>query len=211
MRRKLGGLPLIAEDLGLLIPEVKELRDRFALPGMKILQFAFGDDAEADNYKPHNYPRRSIVYTGTHDNDTTVGWFADAGSASSTRSQEQIRAEREHTLRYLVSDGREIHWDMIRAAMASVADTAIFPLQDVLGLGSEHRMNRPGVGEGNWEWRFREGALTPAIAERLRLLTETYGRVASAPAAGARAPRRKMKSATPRSTPPSARRRGARA
>ena len=180
LRRKLGGLPLIAEDLGLLIPEVKKLRDRFDLPGMKILQFAFGDDAEADNYKPHNYPRRSIVYTGTHDNDTTVGWFADAGSASSTRSPAQIRAEREHTLRYLVSDGREIHWDMIRAAMASVSDTAIFPLQDVLGLGSGHRMNRPGVAKGNWEWRFRDGELTPAIAERLRVLADTYGRGARA-------------------------------
>lgn len=185
LEKKLGHLPFIAEDLGLVIPEVKALRDRFSLPGMKVLQFAFGDDAEADAYKPHNYDANAVVYTGTHDNDTTVGWFEDRGGASSTRSAEQIDRERAFALRYLASDGREIHWDMIRAAHASVARTAIVPLQDVLGLGTAHRMNVPGVGTGNWEWRFE--ALPAAAMERLALLTETYGRVPAARPAEARA------------------------
>ena len=173
--RKLGSLPLIAEDLGLVIPEVKALRDRFELPGMKVLQFAFGDDAEADAYKPHNHVARSVVYTGTHDNDTTVGWFEDQGGPSSTRTPEQIARERAFALRYLATDGREIHWAMIRAAHASVARTAIVPLQDVLGLGTEHRMNVPGTASGNWEWRFE--SVPEADFERLAQMTETYGRV----------------------------------
>lgn len=176
VRAGLGKVELIAEDLGVLLPEVKELRDRFELPGMRVLQFAFGSDPEAENYRPHSYPRDCIVYTGTHDNDTTVGWFSDHGSASSTRSQAEIAAERAFTLRYLASDGREIHWDMIRLALMSVANTAIFPAQDVLGLGSEARMNMPGTSEGNWEWRLTPGALNSRVAERLRILTETYGR-----------------------------------
>lgn len=178
MARLLGELPFIAEDLGVVTPDVKALRDRFALPGMRVLQFAFGDDAEAENYLPHSYARHCVVYTGTHDNDTTVGWFHDEASGSSTRSREQIRRERAFALRYLSSDGREIHWDMIRAALASVADTAIVPLQDVLGLGSESRMNRPGTASGNWAWRFAHTALTDGTAERLALLTATYGRTA---------------------------------
>ena len=177
LQKELGTpLPLIAEDLGLVIPPVKALRDQFALPGMKVLQFAFGDDTEADAYKPHNFPRHAVVYTGTHDNDTTSGWWNDQGSASSTRSREQIERERAFTLRYLGSDGREIHWDMIRAAYSSVAELALVPLQDVLGLGTEARMNRPGVAEGNWEWRFRERDLTPDHATRLRTLAETFQR-----------------------------------
>ena len=181
LQKRLGGLPLIAEDLGLLIPEVKELRDRFALPGMKVLQFAFGDDAEADAYKPHNHIQNSVVYTGTHDNDTTVGWFEDRGGNASTRKPVQIARERAFALRYLASEGREIHWDMIRAALASVAHTAIVPLQDVLGLGSAHRMNVPGVATGNWEWRFEQ--IPEAAIERLAILTETFGRApASTPA-----------------------------
>ena len=172
--RKLGALPLIAEDLGLVIPEVKQLRDRLGLPGMKVLQFAFGDDAEADAYKPHNHVPHSFVYTGTHDNDTVVGWFSDRGGSSSTRTPEQIARECAFALRYLASDGREIHWDMIRAAYSSVARTAIVPLQDVLGLGSAHRMNVPGTATGNWEWRFE--TLPERAFDRLAVLTETFGR-----------------------------------
>jgi 4-alpha-glucanotransferase len=181
VRRGMGKLELIAEDLGVLIPEVKQLRDGAGLPGMRVLQFAFGNDPEAENYQPHRFPRECVVYTGTHDNDTTVGWFNDRGSSSSTRSRQEIEAERAFTLRYLASDGREIHWDMIRAALLSVAHTALFPMQDVLGHGSEARMNMPGTSTGNWGWRLAPGALDAKVAERLRVLTETYGRNPRAP------------------------------
>jgi 4-alpha-glucanotransferase len=175
VRRRLGGLPFIAEDLGLVVPQVVSLREKFGLPGMCVLQFAFGDDGGTEEYRPYRHQRRSVVYTGTHDNDTTVGWFKSLAEGGRGRSL---------VLRYLGTDGREIHWDFIRLALASVADTAIFPLQDVLGLGSEARMNRPGVGAGNWEWRFPEGALGSEVVERLGLLTETYGRKTARPAGG---------------------------
>jgi 4-alpha-glucanotransferase len=181
VKKKLGALPLIAEDLGAVTEEVKALRDRFKLPGIRVLQFAFGTDVSASDFLPYNYPRRAVVYTGTHDNDTTVGWFHDPGGSSSTRSEAQIERERRAALDYLGTDGREIHWDMIRAALGSVAATVILPAQDVLGLGSEARMNRPGLGEGNWEWRLSQGALDPQIAARLSRLTQIYGRSASAP------------------------------
>ena len=171
----LGPVELIAEDLGMVTHEVRALRDRFDLPGMQVLQFAFGLDPEARNYQPHRFRRRSIVYTGTHDNDTTAGWWADQGSESSTRSPEQIEREREFVKVYLGSNGREIHWDMIRAALASPADVAIIPAQDLLGLGSEARMNRPGVAEGNWLWRLKR-PLSPSLCRRLRVLTEAFER-----------------------------------
>jgi 4-alpha-glucanotransferase len=181
LQRELGSLPLIAEDLGAVTDQVKALRDRFRLPGIKILQFAFGTDPSAPDFLPHNYRRRSVVYTGTHDNDTTVGWFRAQADSSSTRSAEQIDAERAAVLAYLgVDDGTEIHWDMIRMCMLSVADTAIFPLQDVLGLGSESRMNQPGRADGNWEWRVAQGAINASLAERLATLTRCYGRQPSA-------------------------------
>jgi 4-alpha-glucanotransferase len=176
LRAALGPLPLIAEDLGVVTPEVKALRDRLGLPGMRVLQFAFGDDPEADSYKPHNYPRRCVVYTGTHDNDTTVGWFRDRGSGRSTRGRAAIAAERAAALRYLGSDGREIHWDLIRVALGSVADLAIVPAQDLLGLGSAARMNRPGTASGNWRWRLQPGALDAALAARLARLAEASHR-----------------------------------
>jgi 4-alpha-glucanotransferase len=132
-----------------------------------VLQFAFGTDVQAPDFQPHNFVRRAVVYTGTHDNDTTVGWFNDQGGEDSPRSPEQAQAERDGCLRYLGTEGSEIHWDMIRLALMSVADLAVFPLQDLLGLGSEARMNRPGTGSGNWNWRFNDGALKDAIAERL--------------------------------------------
>jgi 4-alpha-glucanotransferase len=176
VQKALGDLPLIAEDLGVVAPDVFALRDRFGFPGIKVLQFAFGTDPYAYTFLPHNYPRNAVVYTGTHDNDTTVGWFRDAGGGWSTRTPAETEAEREKALAYLGTTGQEIHWDMIRAALGSVANVAIVPLQDVLGLGSESRMNRPGKESGNWTWRFAANALTPSIERRLATLTRTYGR-----------------------------------
>lgn len=169
-------LPLIAEDLGPVTPEVFALRDALGLPGLKILQFAFGDDPQAESFLPHNYERNAVVYTGTHDNDTLLGWWRDAGGESSTRTPAQIVRERATALRYLGGNPRHIAWKMIRLAMLSVARFAIFPLQDILELGSRARMNRPGTVDGNWEWRTR--SLPPDRAERLAELSSTYGRTA---------------------------------
>lgn len=177
-REALGPLPFVAENLGVITPEVEALREQFDLPGMAILQFAFGTDPQAPDFKPHNYPRNRVAYTGTHDNDTTVGWWT-SGIGHSTRSEADLVSEREFALRYLGArdSGREIHWEFIRAVLASVADSAIVPVQDVLGLGSEARMNEPGTASGNWRWRLAPEALTPAIAQRLGALAETYDRV----------------------------------
>jgi 4-alpha-glucanotransferase len=175
IKKALGDLPIIAEDLGVITPDVERLRDDFGLPGMRILQFAFGGDA-LNLDLPHNYIKNSVVYTGTHDNDTTVGWFTSVAGEGSTRNHEQIERERAFCLAYLNSNGQEIHWDFIRALLASVADTAIVPLQDLLGLGTEARMNLPNSTSGNWAWRYRKGALTSEIKERLKKLTEVYGR-----------------------------------
>jgi 4-alpha-glucanotransferase len=148
---------------------------------MKVLQFAFGElDSE---HLPHHHVSNSVVYTGTHDNDTTVGWW-NSGTGKTTRRREEVERERAFCLRYLGSDGSSIHWDLIRCAMASPADTAIFPLQDVLGLGTEARMNLPGRPEGNWRWRYVDGALTAEVRERLRMLTQTYGRATQAAGGG---------------------------
>jgi 4-alpha-glucanotransferase len=172
---KMGDLPLIAEDLGVITPDVEALRDEFGFPGMRILQFAFrGDTGNLD--LPHNYTSNTIVYTGTHDNDTTVGWFNSKAGTGSTRSAEQIESERAWCLRYLKSDGSEINWDFIEAAFRSAARMALAPLQDVLGLGSEARMNLPATQEGNWKWRFSADALTKEVSDRLRELAEFYNR-----------------------------------
>jgi len=176
IRKALGDVPIIAEDLGLITPEVDALRERLGLPGMRVLQFAFGNDFKAEDYRPHNYPRNCVVYTGTHDNNTTIGWFREEVLDDTTQSREVREAERRLALKYMGSDGREVNWDFIRLALMSVADTAIIPLQDVLGLGSEARMNRPATSEGNWVWRFRRGMLTGEIKNRLRELTTIYGR-----------------------------------
>jgi 4-alpha-glucanotransferase len=173
----LGTLPVIAEDLGVITPEVEALRDEFALPGMKILQMAFGADPKAASYQPHNHPQNCVVYTATHDHNTTVGWFTAEPGRETTQSRDEIHAERALALKYLGTDGREIHWDVIRLAMSSVAKLAIFPLQDVLGLGTEARMNRPGAARGNWEWRFGGGALEEGHAARLRDLGRLYDRL----------------------------------
>ncbi|MDT4895307.1 MAG: 4-alpha-glucanotransferase [Acidobacteriota bacterium] len=171
----LGDLPIIAEDLGVITPDVEALRDDFGLPGMRILQFAFGGDT-LNHDLPHNYIKNCVVYTGTHDNDTTLGWFTSVAGEGSTRDSEQIERERQFCLNYLNTDGREIHWDFIRAVLASVADTAIIPLQDLLGLGTEARMNLPNSTSGNWGWRYKAGALNDELGERLKKLTQVYGR-----------------------------------
>lgn len=181
LRDGLGGLPIVAENLGVITPEVEGLREGFGLPGMAILQFAFGADGSAENFKPHNHTRDLVVYTGTHDNDTIVGWWR-AGIGDSTRTAEMVEREKARCLGYLGSDGHEIHWDFVRAAIASVADTAMLPVQDVLGLGNEARMNLPSRASGNWKWRFRKKQLTPQIAARLRDLATLYGRMALAEA-----------------------------
>lgn len=174
--RELGDLPIIAENLGVITPEVEALRKRYGFPGMAILQFAFGTDPQAPSFQPHNYNRDLVVYTGTHDNDTTIGWWTSAGIGDSTRTQKEIEEERQFALKYLGTDGREINWTFIRTVLASVADIAIIPLQDVLGLGSEARMNLPARPSGNWRWRYRPEMLTEEIQDRLGELTRIYDR-----------------------------------
>jgi 4-alpha-glucanotransferase len=164
VRAAFGDLPVIAEDLGHITPGVVALRDWLELPGMKILQFAFGGSARHP-YLPHNHVKNCVVYTGTHDNDTTRGWYAS------------LTAKERHLVRrYLGVDGSDIAWDLIRAGYASVADTFIAPLQDVLDLGPEARMNHPGRPAGNWTWRLRSEQLTAAVRDRLKELVVTYGR-----------------------------------
>jgi 4-alpha-glucanotransferase len=182
----LGTLPLVAENLGVITPEVEGLRRRFGLPGMAILQFAFGNDPQAPTFQPHNYERDTVAYTGTHDNDTVMGWWR-GGAGDSVRSADDVEREKAFAREYLGTDGREMSWVMIRALLASVAETAIVPLQDVLGLGSEARMNLPGRAHGNWRWRLTGGSLTDEIRDRLRRMAELYGRAASAPAPEAKA------------------------
>ena len=172
LTKTLGELPIIAENLGVITPDVEGLREEFGFPGMRVLQFAFGSDS-ANVHLPHNYTRDAVVYTGTHDNDTTVGWFASLGD------DEANQTEREFCLKYLPSDGREINWDLIRTALSSVADTAIIPLQDVLGLAGQARMNLPASEHGNWSWRFKAEVMTNDVASRLKESTETYGRTRS--------------------------------
>lgn len=176
VRTALGDPPIVAETLGVITPEVELLREKFGFPGMGVLQFAFGVDPQAPEFMPHNFLRHFVVYTGTHDNDTTLGWWTNSDPRSSTRSAENIRREREFALKYLGTDGQEMNWVFIRAILASVASLAITPVQDILGLGTEARMNLPGTRSGNWRWRFTREQLTPAIAKRLRELTEIYQR-----------------------------------
>lgn len=166
LNETLGKLPIIAEDLGIITPDVEALRDQFEFPGMKILQFAF-DSGSGNPYLPHSYPTPNcVVYTGTHDNNTTVGWFGERAHDA----QDIVR-------QYLGSYGPfGIQWDLIRLAWSSVANQAIIPLQDLLGLGTDCRMNLPSSAEGNWEWRYLPEGLTPDLGDRLRWMTEIYGR-----------------------------------
>ncbi|HKP13926.1 MAG TPA: 4-alpha-glucanotransferase, partial [Blastocatellia bacterium] len=158
LRDGLGDIAVIAEDLGTITPDVHALRDDLGLPGMRVLQFAFGGTSD-NTHLPHNYVPNTVVYTGTHDNDTVVGWYDMRAGEGSTLNAEQIERERDYCRKYLDTDGAEINWEFIRAAMASVADIAIIQLQDVLGVGSEARMNVPASEQGNWGWRYTEGAL----------------------------------------------------
>ena len=168
LKESLGKLPVLAEDLGVITPEVEELRDQFEFPGMKILHFAFGS-GPGSPYLPFNYPRNCVVYTGTHDNNTTVGWFNQLSDY-----------EKGDFLSYLGCTSSEgIHWDLIRLALSSVGNQTIIPLQDVLGLGAEARMNVPSQAEGNWGWRYQPDALPEELRHRLKALTETYGRAPS--------------------------------
>lgn len=160
--------PIIAEDLGLITPDVREVLKNFGFPGMKVLLFAFGEDNPLHPYLPHTYEKNCVVYTGTHDNNTVKGWF----------EKEAKSEDKKRLFNYL---GREVnieqlHWELIRIAMMSVANIVIFPLQDILGLGEEARMNRPSFVKGNWQWRFLPEQLTPSLAKRLLTITEIYGR-----------------------------------
>ncbi len=175
LEHALGPLPFIAENLGVITPEVEALRQRFRLPGMAILQFAFGDDPQSRSFRPHNYVRDTVAYTGTHDNDTAMGWWL-GGAGDSVRSPQAVAREKAFAKAYLDTDGSEMSWVMIRALVASVADTAIVPLQDVLGLGSEARMNVPATLGQNWRWRFREEQLRPEHGDRLLDLVRLYDR-----------------------------------
>jgi 4-alpha-glucanotransferase len=166
---QLGEIPIVAEDLGIITDEVIALRDAFGFPGMKILQFAFDSD-EKNLYLPYNYPATNcVVYTGTHDNDTTVGWYF---------SGKVPQSNKERAMRYANSHGgSQIHWDFIRMALASTAKIAVTPLQDVLGFGGDCRMNKPGTVKGNWRWRCAPRFINESVC--LRLLDETrfYGRL----------------------------------
>jgi 4-alpha-glucanotransferase len=154
--------PIIAEDLGEITPPVHELREELGFPGMRVLQFGLNEPMDSFHL-PHRYPPHSVVYTGTHDNDTILGWA-------------QNPASRRAALRYLGTEGRELHWDLIRLALSSVSELAVFPIQDLLGLGSEARMNTPGEPHGNWTWRVRPDQLTADLENRMRDLTTLYDR-----------------------------------
>ena len=161
-------LPIIAEDLGLITPEVREIMHRFGFPGMKLLLFAFGEGISTNPYIPHNHVENCVVYTGTHDNNTVKGWFEG----------EATPGDKERLFRYL---GREISLEeapreLMRLAMMSVAHLVVLPLQDILGLGEEARMNRPATVEGNWRWRVSPEQLNPSLAQKLMEMAEIFGR-----------------------------------
>ncbi|MGA2962236.1 MAG: 4-alpha-glucanotransferase [Candidatus Korobacteraceae bacterium] len=165
LQARLGDLPFIAEDLGLITPDVHALRERLKIPGMRVLQFGFGNPG-AHIYLPHRYEANTVVYTGTHDNDTTVGWW-----------QSIAGQERRDALAYLGDAADGIHWAMIRTAQNSIADRCVIPLQDVLSLGSEARMNTPSRSQGDWNWRYRKSALTPQLADKLAVMAEVSDRL----------------------------------
>jgi len=168
VRKALGSLPFIADDLGAITPEVVALLDQLQIPGTRVLQFEFGSKLEARSSPAALHPVKSVVYTGTHDNDTTAGWYAKLPAA-----------QREALQKKLGASDQEAVWAMIREALASQADITIVPAQDLLVLGSEARMNLPGIAKGNWQWRLKDGALTDDLAQRLRSITTTYGRLGS--------------------------------
>jgi 4-alpha-glucanotransferase len=166
--KQIPHLPIIAEDLGFITPDVRNLMKRFSLPGMKILQFAFTEDCLELSFLPHAFEKNCVAYTGTHDNNTVRGWFTQDASSK----------DRKSLYRYLGRNvsGKEIHWAMIRLALMSVAGIVILPMQDILGLGADARMNKPSIAFGNWEWRLSPGQITPGVSEHLLEITKTYGR-----------------------------------
>ena len=161
-------LPIIAEDLGVITPDVIEVMKRFGFPGMKLLLFAFGDDFPTGSYLPHNYTKDCVVYTGTHDNNTVKGWWKCEASPE----------DRKRFFKYIGKEvpDQSIHWEFIRLATMSVANICIIPMQDVLGLSKEAKMNRPAKTEGNWQWRLKPDQINPSLLEKLKEITETYGR-----------------------------------
>ena len=177
--RALGDLPIVAENLGVITPEVEAIRHRFGFPGMAIAQFAFSIDPMAPTFRPHNYERQLVAYTGGHDNDTMFGWWR-SGVADSTRTQQQVDREHNDAAAYfgvsLEEMDRCVNWIYIRAVMMSVADTVLFPMQDVIGAGGEARMNLPGSMGRNWKWRMASGAARPEYAERLARFARLYDR-----------------------------------
>lgn len=165
IKEQLGELPIIAEDLGTMTQGVIDLRENTGFPGMKILGFAF-DSGEENEYLPHTYTKNCVVYTGTHDNDTIIGWFSKAKEN-----------DKDYAKAYLnCTNDNDFHWDALRGAWSSVADIALAPIQDFLGLGSESRINTPGVASGNWQWRLKENILTEDLASKIKTLTKIYGR-----------------------------------
>lgn len=173
VQRRLGELPVIAEDLGLITDDVVALREHFGFPTMRVMQFSFGGDKRL---LPHNFPRNSVAYTGTHDNDTTVGWYSSPVEEHGLGTKQQVQAERDRFRRYYTTDGADVQWTAIQRLMAGQAAAVIFPLQDIIGLGSEARMNTPGtVGPHNWTWRFSSDQLDDKMQSTLRAIThETH-------------------------------------
>ncbi|HEY2989893.1 MAG TPA: 4-alpha-glucanotransferase [Candidatus Binatia bacterium] len=170
---RLPGVPIFVEDLGLITPDVRAVMKRFGFAGMKLLLFAFGDDMANNPYAFHNHEKNSVVYTGTHDNNTVKGWFLDEAS----------REERERLAAYVGHPvgAEDVSWELTRMALMSVADTAIIPMQDLLGLGAEARMNRPATTDGNWAWRLVAEQIGPSLSAKLTAITELYGRVPEPP------------------------------
>jgi 4-alpha-glucanotransferase len=169
VRRELGSVSFVAENLGTITPEVENLRRQFGFPGMAVLQFGFGEDGM---HRPEHYVPELVSYTGTHDNNTTRGWW----NALRRKRRAAEIASVQRVKSYMQTDGREIEWSFIQAIQTSVANTAVLPMQDLLGLGAEARMNMPGRAKGNWRWRFQRKQVKSAMVERLRDLTEVSGR-----------------------------------
>ena len=165
MKEKIGDRPVIAEDLGFLTPTVKELLEQTGYPGMKVLQFAF-DSREESDYLPHNYTANSVVYTGTHDNDTTQGWYRVINDHDRSFADKYLNIKEEE----------EAVWTFVRAALSSVSDTAVIPMQDYLGLGTQARINVPSTLGNNWKWRMQKGQTNSALAEKIRDVCRLYGR-----------------------------------
>ncbi len=167
--RKFSCLPIIAEDLGIISADVRETMQRYGLPGMRLLLFAFGDDFPDGAFLPHNHVKNCLVYTGTHDNNTVQGWYAAEATPDA----------KSNLMKYLGGHvpAEGLHWELIRLAMMSVADTAVIPMQDLLGLGADARMNNPSIAKGNWHWRLAQDPVTPGLVSRLREMSRNYGRI----------------------------------